>query len=248
VEEAPELEAVVLYGSVARGEAHEDSDIDVLVLTSEATPEIAGKVRRLSSDIEAEQDHGTLFVPSLETVSRFRWLAVNGSPYAKAILRQGKALYDRGAFAELRQDMAARWRAGMTGPSDELLEQHMRAAERALIGARALVEVEDFEGVASRAYYAMFNAATAAVITTGIEDIRSHQALIELFRLDVALKRGVELEHADNLKAAFKLRLDADYEPGFRVDRAEATKALEQAERFIARIRGFLAQNPEPGS
>jgi uncharacterized protein (UPF0332 family) len=46
---------------------------------------------------------------------------------------------------------------------------YIAKAERALIGADALLVAGDFEGACSRAYYAMFDAAHAVLIAVGGE-------------------------------------------------------------------------------
>jgi predicted nucleotidyltransferase len=51
------LRDVVLYGSQARGTAHEESDVDVLVVVDDLTDEENAAVARLAYFVDAEPGH-----------------------------------------------------------------------------------------------------------------------------------------------------------------------------------------------
>jgi predicted nucleotidyltransferase len=51
-----QLIAAVLFGSRARGEAESDSDMDVLVVMSNADPEIRKEIRHLAVEVWLEHD------------------------------------------------------------------------------------------------------------------------------------------------------------------------------------------------
>ena len=116
----------------------------------------------------------------------------------------------------------------------------MRKAERALDEARLLLREQAAEGACSRAYYAMHDAAHAALIAAGFETpeapIKTHHALVAA--LGKNLVRGGQLDAA--LGRAFSKVRDtrqlADYsaEPP---SLADAAWAVEQAETFVAAIR-----------
>lgn len=52
IEVEDKIEAIVLYGSVARGEVGRDSDIDLLIIVSDG--EILNQVLSLSYDVDLE--------------------------------------------------------------------------------------------------------------------------------------------------------------------------------------------------
>ena len=117
---------------------------------------------------------------------------------------------------------------------------YMRKAERALDEARLLVRERKTEGACNRAYYAMHDAAHAALIAVGHETpealIKTHHGLIAAFgkelvqsgRLDAALGRAFNKVH--------DTRQLADYsaEPP---SLADAAWAVDQAEAFVAAVR-----------
>ena len=49
----------------------------------------------------------------------------------------------------------------------------LRKAEQALVAARLLLNAQDTDGACNRAYYAMFDAAHAALFALGIEGLTS---------------------------------------------------------------------------
>lgn len=56
----------ILFGSRARGDAAEDSDIDVLVLVENRDPELDSELRHLAYAIEKKYDY--VFILSVKTV------------------------------------------------------------------------------------------------------------------------------------------------------------------------------------
>jgi uncharacterized protein (UPF0332 family)/predicted nucleotidyltransferase len=242
VQRYPEVEAVVLFGSVARGDVHEDSDVDLMII-------VEGDVRQMHSRVfalaqELLDDFPDIQVQTIvEDSARFSARAIEGYPLERTVARQGVALFDRGAFATVRKSLPpqiaedrAEYRSSLS-----VTHEHLRAAEEALLEACVLFENGLWDGVSNRAYYAVFNAATAAVLRTGVEDIRSHKALRNLFRHRVAEDRHLGLDLAVDLDRLLDLRLNADYKRAFRVSEQDAEAALETAERFIGRVRDFVS-------
>ena len=116
----------------------------------------------------------------------------------------------------------------------------MEKAGRALAAARLLLEANDTDGACNRAYYAMFDAAHAALFTLGIEKldapIKTHNGLVAMFGLHLVRGNRLPAEHGEALNAAQRFRQVADYTGDF-VSLADATWAIERAEAFVAAIR-----------
>ena len=125
----------------------------------------------------------------------------------------------------------------MTTPFDPP-STFMRKAERALTGARLLLEAGDLEGASSRAYYAMFDAARAALVTVRPDlagGIKTHRGLIGAFGEHVVLSGHVDAALGRTLNQAEKLRLMADY-LGDPLTLDDARWAVSEAEQFLAEI------------
>lgn len=244
VERRQEVQAVILYGSVARGEANEDSDVDLVILADTDANVLQEEALTLAMEIGEEFK---VFVQEVvESVSDFRSRAVEGYPWQRTIARMGQPLFDRGVFAQIKDALPPPPRIAEEGTpyraSREAIDDCLASAEEALTAARLLLNERLWNDASNRAYYAMFNAASAAVIFCGVEDIRSHRALIKLFGRHVVFQRGLESAYRRDLEAAFKLRLRADYERGFYVDESAARTVVQNAALFIATIHAFVAE------
>lgn len=75
------LRRLILYGSVARGEEHADSDIDVLAVID--TPEDKRTLHELAFEVEIE--HGIILSVVLRTPEEYR--AMKGSRFEEAVNR-----------------------------------------------------------------------------------------------------------------------------------------------------------------
>lgn len=116
----------------------------------------------------------------------------------------------------------------------------MAKANTACSSARALLNLGDVDGAANRAYYAMFDAARAALLASGAPvepDIgRTHSGLIGAFGNFLVKNGPVSKEVGRLLNRAHEIRLVADYN-GDSVEPADALEMVEQAEIFVAAMR-----------
>ncbi len=96
------IASIIMYGSVARGTAEKDSDIDLLILVEDKITEIKGEnwkefMEEQIRDIEKNQipDHITrnaIFVPLIETVSEFEENLKKGRKFEQNVEKDGIVL------------------------------------------------------------------------------------------------------------------------------------------------------------
>ena len=105
---------------------------------------------------------------------------------------------------------------------------------------RVLFEAGLYSGACSRAYYAMFNAARAMLLSRGypLEAVKTHKSVLRLFSLEFVQRGTFKPELARALRKAPDARHVADYEGGvLREDAAEVMAALgafmNDAEAFL---------------
>lgn len=89
----------------------------------------------------------------------------------------------------------------------ELMAKAMQAAS----SAKILLETGDTDGASNRAYYAMFDAARAALLASGFDVGKTHKGVLNAFS-DRLIKNGpVPKEMGRLLKHAETFRYVADY-------------------------------------
>jgi len=122
--------------------------------------------------------------------------------------------------------------------AQELLEK----ATRAVASAKLLLDTGDTDGACNRAYYAMFDAARAALFATEApvvaEIARTHSGLISAFSLHLVKTGRVSVELGKSLNKVEDLRLIADYK-GDEVEAVDAAWAVQQAELFVQAMKSI---------
>ncbi|EQD70832.1 HEPN domain protein [mine drainage metagenome] len=110
-----------------------------------------------------------------------------------------------------------------------------------------MLELKDVDGACNRAYYAMFDAARAALLASGAPvqpDIgKTHNGLIAAFGLHLIKNGPVPKELGRILKRAEEIRLIADYR-GDSVEFDDARAMVEQAQTFVDAMRARFTENP----
>ena len=115
-------------------------------------------------------------------------------------------------------------------------EDLMAKAVQAAVSAKVLLDTGDADGASNRAYYAMFDAARAALLASGHEVGKTHQGVLNAFS-DRLVKNGpLPKELGRLLKHAETFRYVADYQ-GDPVELGDAREMVTQAEAFVAAMR-----------
>ena len=118
-------------------------------------------------------------------------------------------------------------------------EALIRKAIRAGESAQLLLIAGDVDGACDRAYYAMFNAARAALLTIEVgvpRDVgKTHNGLIAAFGLQLVKTGRVSSDLGKALNRAEEVRLVADY-TGDSVELADAQELVAQADLFVHTI------------
>jgi uncharacterized protein (UPF0332 family) len=119
-------------------------------------------------------------------------------------------------------------------------DEYLVKAVRALASAKLLMADGDFEGACNRAYYAMFDAAHAALLRLkqpiNPAEIKTHRGLITAFGKHLVKPGLLAAELGRSLNQVEHIRLLADY-TGEEVDAERAGWAIEQAGSFVEAMR-----------
>lgn len=123
----------------------------------------------------------------------------------------------------------------------------MAKARIACESARALLERQDSDGACNRAYYAMFDAARAALMATNAEiplNIgKTHSGVLTAFSQHLVKNGPVPRDIGRLLKQAEELRLVADYS-GDSITLDDARALVEKAESFVDTLASILDAPP----
>ena len=116
------------------------------------------------------------------------------------------------------------------------VQKHLQSAGMFLKESEHLFSGGFHNGTVGRAYYAMFHAATAALLAKEIERT-SHHAIISAFG-ECIVKPGLMHEKFHRyIIEAFTLRNDCDYLAPFEADESQAATTLQRAKEFVDACR-----------
>jgi len=97
------IEAIVLYGSVAKNRAHEESDIDILIVAGEDDRSLYDRISEIRTRVDLENNTLTALVHV--TIEELEHYVKLSSPFIKSVAEEGVILYDRGIFKKLRRSI-----------------------------------------------------------------------------------------------------------------------------------------------
>ena len=214
---------LVLYGSYARGDQDEESDVDLLVLVDDDT------------DVDQERDTILRFAHKLNLGTPVRGLIASPVLVRESEYQRGKTPF----FLNVKREGIS------LAPEDAISMQReihdlLARAGRNLRVARTLLQGEDHDVAASRAYYAMFYAAEAALLSRGIARSR-HSGVISAFNELLVHPGTLPAPLASSLTRAFELRNRADY-GSQSFPKEEAQALLGDAEEFVGAVSVLLSE------
>jgi uncharacterized protein (UPF0332 family) len=127
----------------------------------------------------------------------------------------------------------------MTPDHDAEIQANLQRADEALGAAQALLGSRYYDSVASRAYYAAFYAATALLLSEGLE-FSKHSAVIALVHQKLVKSGNLPVEQGKDLGWLFQLRTIGDYGGTAHVTGQDAVRAVTAAESFIQAAKSLL--------
>ena len=118
-------------------------------------------------------------------------------------------------------------------------EQLLNKGKRALRAAETLLKGGDFDFSVSRAYYAMFYAAEAALLSKKISTSK-HSGVISLLYEHFVKPGKLDKSLHQTLHEAFDLRQQGDYWSDSGISEETAQDLLKKARLFVATIENIL--------
>ena len=210
-----------LHGSVLRGEAEEGSDVDVLVIASDALPEV--EEAALESSFETALELGELVEPMVYCLDALRYPP---SLFVYQGVKEGKEVYSMDE-STLKREEAKGYLA--------LAEEYRRGAENSLRSG-------DYRLCVDAAYNACELCAKGLLLFKLAKLPATHSGVVlkfgEFFVKEGALPRELGRE----LNRALWLRNRACYDPHVEVTEEDGRRMLELADKLIEALREHLVE------
>ena len=229
------VHSVVMYGSVARGNHTEESDVDILVIADSPTEPDRFSERLL--DIEtASGPLPQLLLRTREDVGR---LVDMRTWFIKDVLSQGVALYDDGTFHGFRSS-AIEDGAISGSPTEEFVQLQLDMSNEALEASAATRSQGLLRSTVDRAYYAAYHAAITILSHQGVRPPKSHRGLVSVFGSEIANSGIVPSSLGRTLALLHRDRMQSNYEARAQVTEETADRAVTSARQFVEAVRAAL--------
>lgn len=116
------------------------------------------------------------------------------------------------------------------------VEKLLERAYDALETSRILLENGKYNAAISQAYYSMYYAAKALLSTKRLNP-KTHKGVVIKLGLEFVSKGYIEEVYGVALAKAFRRRERVDYDLYYSASEEEAVLAIEEAEKFVERIK-----------
>ena len=124
----------------------------------------------------------------------------------------------------------------------DLIRTQIRKSEEKLNAAKTLFIEEFVDDAISRAYYSMFHAASAVLLSEGIT-VESHGALKTMFGLRFIKTEKIDKKYGRWLNKLKDERENGDYDIFTSFEREDAMEGVNEAEELLSEMKRFLIQN-----
>ena len=122
-----------------------------------------------------------------------------------------------------------------------LINVRLESADEDLETSKELLKLNRYRAVVNRAYYAIFSTTNAFLLSKQIE--RSKHSGVEAAFIRNFIKTGIfQIEFGKIFNYIRKKREECDYSSRIKIDRETAEKIVEDAEKFIRRMKEYLKE------
>ncbi len=226
------LMGVVMFGSAARSEKTKHSDIDVLVVTNDASYTLTEpliEAYRIIVEKVITTTSLKLHVTSM-TFTTFWEHSKSGDPIVTNILRDGYAIFDQGFFDPLQKLL----KQGRVRPSEESVWRYYGRAPKTLLNSRWHVLQATLD-----LYWAVIDSAHAALMTRNeIPPTPEHVA--EMLTKVFVKKKLLDKKYADTMQRFYRLSKMITHREIQTISGPEYEHYFKEADTFVKQMRKII--------
>lgn len=213
------LVKIILYGSYARGDFHQDSDIDIMILVNDSDDSLSeyeNKIDDLTYDFNCK--YGTEIMPIVKNVEEFE--------YWKNVYMFYKNVDQEGVTIQLEKE---------TGTFEDIAQNKMIQAVDDLESAYILLEADKYRAANNRAYYAVFHAIDAVL---SIEPVafKMHKDVIAYFNKNYVNKEIFSKDMGRKISKLEIIRHKSDYDDFYIASKADTVNQVAIAKEIVQEI------------
>ncbi len=238
-----ELDKVILFGSKARGDATDESDLDLLIVTRGRDPNFPSEAQRIRYALELE--YHVIFGGTTMTGQEFAWHRRHRSPFYRSVISEGINV-----LAQPPRRLSPRATPVIyRGPNRRFkLNEHAKLminlkfadGKEDLDTARDLLRLGRYRGAISQSYYAVFMVSTAVLLTLDLVRAK-HSGVQAAFHEYFIREKRFEPEYGIIFDHSRKYREGADYK-SWRFTPEKAAQIVADCEKFFTRMERYLRE------
>jgi predicted nucleotidyltransferase/uncharacterized protein (UPF0332 family) len=234
----------VLGGSLIRGEATKDSDVDVFVIINDTDvkrmPRLELKERLRSiiyqyvGEASALAGVSNKLEPQIYLLTDF-WEAVKDAhPVMFTFIRDGVPIYDRGTFMPWK----ALLKMGKLKPSPEAIDMFMSMGDGIIPRSKRTLLSEIFTNI----FWGITTPAQALLMLNGCPPPNAKKELVRDFKREFLDTKMIEKKYVDFMERVIDIWRDYEHEKIKEISGAEIDKLLKESEEYLKRLKELRKQ------
>jgi predicted nucleotidyltransferase/uncharacterized protein (UPF0332 family) len=234
----------VLSGSVVRGEATEQSDIDVMVIIDDTDvkkmtrAELKDKLRAIiiGMGMEAGEMTGVRNKLNIQVyiLTDFWDSLKEANPIIFTLLRDGVPFYDRGLFMPWKQML----NMGKIKPSQEAIDMFMNSGDQMLNRVHLKLKEIGMEDT----FYAILTPSQAALMLFGVAPPAPRETAKLMREIFVKKEKLLEEKFVKILEHNIEIRKELEHGTIEKLSGKDIDKLVTDAEKFLKRINRLFKQ------
>ena len=234
----------VLGGSLVRGDATKDSDVDVFVIINDTDvkrmPRLELKERLRSMIYQYVAEASALagvknkLEPQIYLLTDFWESVKDAHPVMFTFIRDGVPIYDKGTFMPWK----ALLKMGKLKPSPEAIDLFMSMGDKVVPGSKRTLLSDIFVNI----FWGVTTPAQAILMLNGNPPPNAKKELVKDFTREFYNTKMIEKKYIDFLDKVVNTWRDYEHEKIKEISGAEIDKFLKQTEDFIKRLKELRKQ------